>query len=512
MALNNLLQSKKIIESIDTLKLTESKRNQYFTKKIILYNDLANLYNQIKEYQKAIDYYDKIYKRVIKVNKVNAGIILSNKGDVLLNMGQYDKALKISKQAKQLKLEGKAHLASLATSDLNIGKILLKKGDYTSSLKYLNLAFYEYRQSKRLMGIKDALITRADLFYETQDYQKAISDATKALDISIKQQLIKGIQHSSNILAKSYEALGNHQKALFYFKKYTKAKDAIFNEKNIKKIVELETQYQYEKEKEIRDIKLATERKQNKNKILILSSGLGIVLIFLGILYYQYRLRQKTNRLLQHNNKLLQEALNTNKILVKETHHRVKNNLQIISSLLNLQANFLKDHHTKSLLKDSQNRIKSMSLIHQKLYKEDSLTGIDTQTYFTDLIENLMYSYGIDQSKVKVNLQIEKMILDVDTAIPLGLLVNEMVTNAFKHGLDPDQGQFDFVFRKENNNLHIKIMDNGKGINDLQNIEQTNSYGTKLIAALQKKLKAEIKYISQKGLQIDIIINQFHQL
>lgn len=201
--------------------------------------------------------------------------------------------------------------------------------------------------------------------------------------------------------------------------------------------------------------------------------------------------------------------LNEKDILLREIHHRVKNNLQIISSLLNMQSKYLSDEKTKAIVTDSQNRIKSMSLIHQKLYQEENLTGIDTNLYFTELIDSLSLSYGLDKKALSFVIEIEPLFLDVDTLIPLGLIVNEVITNAFKYGVDKNNGAFTFIFRKVNEELDLFVKDNGQGIHKDFEPKKSKSYGMKLIHSLGKKLKADIHFKNNQGLEISMIIHKF---
>jgi len=252
-------------------------------------------------------------------------------------------------------------------------------------------------------------------------------------------------------------------------------------------------QYTYDKEKELQNLITKTREKEHRHTINILIFGLLSFLLISGLLYTLNRLRRKLNTKLKGKNSQLLDALAINETLLKETHHRVKNNLQIISSLLNMQSKFLDDSHTKDIVIESQNRIKSMSLIHQKLYQGSNLTSIESATYFNDLLDSLIHSYGIDTEKIKSEIKIENLLLDVDTAIPLGLILTELISNAFKYGVDKENGAFYFSFSKQNSTeLLIIIRDNGPGMPEDFDIHKSKSYGMKLVDILSKKLKADL--------------------
>jgi two-component sensor histidine kinase len=210
-----------------------------------------------------------------------------------------------------------------------------------------------------------------------------------------------------------------------------------------------------------------------------------------------------TNKKKSHR---LAVALEDRETLLKEIHHRVKNNLQIVSSLLNLQTRYIKDDSAISAVKDSKNRVNSMALIHQKLYQNDSLTGVEMNEYVHDLAETLFDSFGLNENQLTVD--IKKILLDVDTVIPIGLILNELIINAIKHN-DPKGMVLYIGFRKNKNTLELEVKDNGKGIPDSFDYSKSESYGMKLIHSLAKKLNANVIFENDKGLKILIIINDF---
>ncbi|MCF6357386.1 MAG: sensor histidine kinase, partial [Draconibacterium sp.] len=322
--------------------------------------------------------------------------------------------------------------------------------------------------------------------------------------------VLKNEENACKCLSEAYEKKGDFKNSFINDKLYKAVKDSIFNGENIKKITRLEMQYTYDKEKELQNLISRTREKEHRNTINILVLGLLSFLLISGLLYTLNRSRRKLNIELEGKNSQLLEALSINETLLKETHHRVKNNLQIISSLLNMQSKFLDDSHTKDIVIESQNRIKSMSLIHQKLYQGSNLTSIESETYFNDLINSLILSYGINTEKIKPKVQVENLLLDVDTAIPLGLILTELISNAFKYGVDKETGQFYFSFSKQNESeLLITIRDNGPGIPENFDIHKSKSYGMKLVDILSKKLKADLVFNNKNGLEVVIKIHRF---
>ncbi|MBI5665341.1 MAG: GAF domain-containing protein [Nitrospirae bacterium] len=185
----------------------------------------------------------------------------------------------------------------------------------------------------------------------------------------------------------------------------------------------------------------------------------------------------------------IEASLVEKEVLLREIHHRVKNNMQVISSLLNFQTRYVNDKQFIGILNESQNRIKSMSLIHEKLYRSSDLSNIDFNDYINSLASDLFKFYGVDSSRIALNLDIGKIAFEIDTAIPCGLLVNELLTNSLKHAFpDGRKGEIDITLRKKEpdgaDNYELIISDNGVGIPEDFDISKTRSLGLQLIHTL----------------------------
>jgi PAS domain S-box-containing protein len=218
----------------------------------------------------------------------------------------------------------------------------------------------------------------------------------------------------------------------------------------------------------------------------------------------------------------IKASLREKEVLLKEIHHRVKNNMQIISSLLRLQAGKNTDERENEMLRESRNRIRSMSLIHEKLYRTSDLSHINFKDYIYDLIKGLYRSYGTDTKKSTFNIEAEDILLDIDTAIPCGLIVNELVSNALKYAFPGDRrGSINVKLRRilerECNNdkgkiqnqeskiFELTVSDNGIGMPVDFNLQNTESLGLKLVATLsENQLNGRINYISSEGTHFQI--------
>ena len=187
------------------------------------------------------------------------------------------------------------------------------------------------------------------------------------------------------------------------------------------------------------------------------------------------------------------------KLLMKELHHRVKNNLQIVSSLLSLQSFRIKDKAASEAVKEGQHRIEAMSLIHQRLYTHDDITQVNIKEFITDISESLMQAYGYNSHNFVLNLNIENEMMDVDKAIPLSLIINELVTNAFKYAYPGTANPaLTITLTKAQSNMQLCIADNGKGI-DIDAWKNNAGYGKELVQTFTKQLDGQVTVTIDKG-------------
>jgi two-component sensor histidine kinase len=210
----------------------------------------------------------------------------------------------------------------------------------------------------------------------------------------------------------------------------------------------------------------------------------------------------KAHHNLYRTKKELEEQIAEKETLFKEVHHRVKNNLQTVSSLLSLQARGIDDEEMKNLIKSSQNRVISMAMVHEMLYMRDDISKVEYKSYVQELGEYLIRSVKGVNSNVSLKIDVPEMELGIDTAIPLGLLINEAITNALKYGIkDDDTGEIYIALRKEDNKDYVlSIGDNGVGFPEKVNFRNTKSLGLKLIHNLTRQLKGSIvRDLSKKG-------------
>lgn len=203
---------------------------------------------------------------------------------------------------------------------------------------------------------------------------------------------------------------------------------------------------------------------------------------------------------IKKKNKELSKLLDEKEMLLKEIHHRVKNNLMVISSLLNIQSRYIKDKEALGIFRESQNRAKSMALIHERLYRSSDLKKIDFGDYIRTLARDLLSTYSDKNSLITLEFDIEDIMLDINTTVPLGLIVNELFSNCFKHAFrDTKEGKIKTIFRKEGDKYCLIVSDNGVGFPSHIDFKNTNSMGLQLVNSLTEQINGEIVLDGSNG-------------
>ena len=200
-------------------------------------------------------------------------------------------------------------------------------------------------------------------------------------------------------------------------------------------------------------------------------------------------------------------SLKEKEVLLREIHHRVKNNLHVISSLLDLQSNLIKDGQALEVFQESRNRIRSMALIHEKLYKSKDLVRIDFAEYIKDLAGGLVAFFGTDPEEISLKMDIDVEIPDIEMAICCGLIVNELVSNSLKHAFpDSRGGEIVILFHtNKDNRVALTFSDNGVGFPEHIDFKDTQSLGLQLVNTLTDQLDGEIELFGHAGTRFEIV-------
>lgn len=385
----------------------------------------------------------------------------------------------------------------LITSRVN-GQSIITKKQYEEGKKNILKALNILETYK----IKTSSITPygygllADLNLRDKQYDLAISNYKKSKSGYIFLKNRYAAENMSKYLGEAYEQKGDLPNSLMHFKEYFDQSLIFEKERNERSLSENELQINFlTQEKKL-------SQKQNQQTIFIVI--LVIIIILLILSYRNYTLKQKSNNQLalfnndlESKNLLLDKKNAENELLIKEIHHRVKNNLEIVTSLLALQSAQIDDPKTKDAITESQSRISSIGLVHQKLYQGTNLGTVEMKDYFLSLSESILDSFGVEES-IELKIIMEKINFDIDTAIPLGLIINELLTNSIKYAFPKgEKGAITIKLEKQDNHVfQLEVSDNGIG---KSGVIQGTGFGGQLISLLTQQLNGTIREQIQNG-------------
>lgn len=479
------------------------------------YNNLGLIYRKIRRYDKAIDMYEQsiAIKEQLDQEKGLLNTYL-NLTSLYNENAQYNKVLPLSERI--LALSRELDLPDYFVSGLN-----------NLGIAYKNLEAYDQAE----VAFKEGLEMLRD-FHEPQLSNEinfsmaelAYLQGKLSLSRAYLKETKKWFDQYKNLEAqrayyelsyKVFRDFGQTTRALKELEKFTEINEQFLNEKSLEQINELQGKYELEKkertiaqlELEQKQAALSLANYQNQRNLFVFAAAMFLLLA--GFLYYRYYIKQKTSKLLEQKNEQISQALAEREILLKEIHHRVKNNLQVITSLLNLQAGTLKEPAAIDAVREGQNRVKSMSIIHQKLYQGQDIRGVDAREYIENLTRELFTAFGVKDDEVNCEIDANGLKLDIDTIIPLGLILNELITNSLKYAFEGrKQGKLQIFMKNRESILEVTVADNGKGM-DERTPETAGTFGWKMIRSLSRKLRAEIRIFNQGGTTVQLLLSRF---
>jgi len=379
----------------------------------------------------------------------------------------------------------------------------------------LDSALYHYNKSSKLYNSAEYdPPTQLTLgMGELYAMKGQAGEARKLLDESAKEMHsmneLSEVANSYGILSKSYSLIGDYKNAYDYRLEQNVYQDSIIKLDQNEIMAKLETTYRVKgKDLEIQTLEAQSEVSNLKLYRRNLMAGfLGLGLLMMLVLVYKIKAK---NKKIESQNLIIRESLLEKETLLNEIHHRVKNNLQIISSLLNIQSRSITDKKAKEAILIGKNRVHSMSLIHENLYDKDNLTGILISNYLPKLVEDLKNSYNTSLGDISIGTDIDPIELDVDTVIPIGLIVNELITNCLKYAFpDNRDGVIAVKLKEENQQLILSVSDNGIGMSEEMEKERMKAFGHKIIKAFRVKLGADILISGSEGTSVELTITKY---
>lgn len=399
---------------------------------------------------------------------------------------------------------------------LGIASVLEKMGDLHQAQGDPDLALDLYRKSLAILeplgdkrGIGNVLLSIGQIHLEQGDFQKARLNGEKALPHARAIESLATLRDISKLLHQTYKAIGNTPRALEMYELHVQMRDSINTEENQRASIRFQFEQQAladslanEQEKAL--AQLGYENELSRQRLQLgFAGGIGLLFASLAIVLYRTnRRRQRTNQLLSTQKQEIEVKSQQNELLLKEIHHRVKNNLEIVSSLLELQTEQTEDEVAQSAMKASQSRVQSMGILHQKLYQGENLAIIEMQDYFRNLSDNLLDTFDASET-VQVNCEMVPLELDIDTAVPIGLIINELMTNSLKYAFPQGQegGIQISLAAAEENYLQLTYADNGIG-KPVSSPSTGTGFGTQLISLLTRQLEGTMQEEQGQGTKV----------
>lgn len=502
------------------LAIKQAEMNKFYYYLTIDYNTVGLAYYNMANYKLAVQYHQKGLDYELN----NRTVVNQNSIRLLYNIiNDYVALGKVNEAEITFKKYKDVIFANVNKNDIYevICQIILfdqtnnrkEANFYVRQLQLIQKEDRGYTPDRIALDINHTLIEH---FLRIKKYDVATTYMIDNKHI-LKKKLNATMTNTNQLLEfKLDSAKGNYTKAIASLKKYQKTKDSLFNEAKAYQIASL--QIKYETDKKDSNIHLLTNESLiqkviiEKDRVtkLVITLVLILFLIIICLLFRRYRSKIKSNKALivkqneiEKMNESLKLYVQEKELLLKEIHHRVKNNLQIVMSLLSSQSSYLTDKASIVAIKDSQHRIYSMSLIHQKLYQSEGICIIKMPEYIRELIGYLRDSY---QNSIQFEINVDEIALDTTIAIPIGLIINEAITNTFKHAFPNNRKGIVKIqlSMSTQSTVVLKISDDGIGIPESIDTSQLNSLGMSLMEGLSREMNGNLKVTRLNGTTVSV--------
>ena len=490
----------------------------YFHRAIHLYkleNDeesLSYCYSQIGvcyfsqfQYNNANYYYKKSIELCRKLKlEIDLADVLVNQGITLTYLNKLPEAKRNFQQAIAI-YNRHSDEEGLGPAYNSLAKIYYEEGDLDKATRYFKYAAAIAKKYENYYNLTSSYNAVANCYLDRKDYQTAKEYALKSLNYAKESGAKERELFVHQTLSDVYFGLGEYKMAFESLSQYANMKDSIFTQEKSDALAEMQARF------EVKEIRLTQQIQAEKHswQLLILIIVIFIILLISVFLFFLFRHKKRINALLEQKYEMTQLNLEQTEFMMGEIHHRVKNNLQMVHAILDLQARDLKDPESAKLIEDSLNRINAISLIHQKLYQTDNIRAVRMDEYLRELVDDLVHHFRREVSKqIQVRYELEDLNLDIETALPIGLIVAELVTNSCKYAFaDQETPEIELRLNEQGKQLVLLVADNGTGKSGEQN---GTNFGTKLIQTMSKKLKAELaETSSDQGLKTELFISNY---
>jgi two-component sensor histidine kinase len=461
------------------------------------YSDLSNLFWKQSKFETALEYGLKSLEIFEErgMNDMDYDFTLFVVGNIYLALNDYEKASHYFQHSivigERYGFYNNLSDVYILLVDLHLSLNELDKAEEAgeNALRYAELLNNNFMTMRSWLAIGKVQNLQGKHGLAIESLTKCIAVATE--DFGDAFQLSMAYE----TLGSAYAANHQYEKAYLAFAEYDKFRDVVFTAEADKRTALLRTEFDLEDKEAI--------ILQQENRIIQQRARQNLIIIIAVLLFLLFILSYKAMRNKFKINRLLKQQNDEKEFLLKEIHHRVKNNLEIVSSLLSLQSAQIDDQNILDVFEASQHRVQSMSMIHQKLYKGENLAAIEMKDYFVNLSEYIIDAFGLGE-KVKIEVVMKKLELDIDLAIPIGLIVNELITNSLKYAF-PNNGEGSIVVSlvAKGDKLQLDVMDDGIGMSALNEVRGTG-FGSQLIQLLTEQLDGKMILNTNKGTAISI--------
>ncbi len=484
------------------IRIAEDQKNH--ASQIELAIQLANYHNSFsKDYAEAISILEDT-ERLAKANQYDStlGPIYLQFAIGYANQREYGRALQFCRYVGET-------LDTLSNAGAWVKTLLIEGDIYGKTRDTARLSTVLDRAGALLGTLEDDRLEtmyrllRATELYRLGDYERAWQ-ACETLDSRLRP-VVGQLDERHGLRAlqvKILYAQGELSRADSLFDDYQYSKDSLQAAQYIGQGVEMSENYKLEKfERQIKEQNLQLSNTNYQRYGLI--AGILVLLTILGILYFHFREKDKLahrvalkNAEISVQNEILKQANRQNELLLREIHHRVKNNLQIINSLLSLQSRKTNQPEVVEMMQESTSRIHSIALVHNKLYEQQSINRLNVQDYIEQLGAHLLSIYNVGKKAIRLDVDAHDVSLDIDTAIPIGLILTELMTNSLKHAFDGRAAGEIQVHMTHENDLDYELIfaDNGVGIPEGKRKQTGDTLGFRLINSLTRQLAGAMQY------------------
>jgi len=502
-------------------------------------NNLGAVYWGLSDYNKALELYQKALTiRTREKDKRSMSIILNNIGLIYQRWQLFDQAFEYHENALKL-AESLDDYFTMAYSFHNIGFCYQSKNKFNEALEAYRKSYMYYLDSGNEGGATSlALRSIGDIYFEKQDYDKALEYYYHSLRDAFSETSIFRASYSQFSIGKTYSILeqydsaehyieaslktsqnmgyndllrdnylvmsemhenkGQFDQALSYYKISMAINDSIFNKDKIAKFNELQIRYNLEKQEQENELLRknmeiqALQMRRDRLFRIGLLAGLMFILFVSFYIYYQSKKLKTTNTVLEKQNEEILKINREKELILKEVHHRIKNNMNTMKSLLALQAKSVSEASAKSALTDAGNRLQSMGVLYEKLYRSENIRQMSVRHYLESLIDEIVSVFP-HQDLVRIEKEIEDVPLDVKTLSALGIIVTELITNAMKYAFPNGRdGLIRLTLVKSDRILKLTVMNSGKTLPDNFRIEQSEGFGLRLVSMLTQQINGNI--------------------